>query len=69
MFPVRWLPTTFALLGQGFTEENHFLNSTLKMVRSKITEFYESRIKELYKAEGKDIFNVQNRTIISRFEE
>lgn len=68
MFPSRWLPSSFALLGEGFTEQNQFMNSTLKIVRGKITEFYKTRIDYLYSAEGKDIFNHQNTTIVSRFD-
>lgn len=68
MFPSRWLPATFAVLGEGFTEQNHFMNSTLKIVRGKITEFYKNRIEYLYTAEGKDILNHQNLTIVSRFD-
>lgn len=66
-FPGKWLPSTFALLGAPFTEENSLINSTLKMVRWKITDYYQSRIDFLYTAEGKDIFNSQNMKIISRF--
>jgi long-chain acyl-CoA synthetase len=65
-FPERWLPSAAAVLGEGFTEQNHFLNSTLKMVRGKIAEFYKDRIDFLFTAEGKDICNHQNRTIIRR---
>jgi long-chain acyl-CoA synthetase len=60
MFPHRWLPATFTLLDEGFTEENNLLNSTTKMVRSKITERYGSRIKDMYTPQGKNIFNDQN---------
>jgi long-chain acyl-CoA synthetase len=67
-FPERWLPAATAILGEGFTEQNHFLNSTLKMVRGKITEFYKERIDFLYTAEGKEIDNHQNRNIIKRME-
>lgn len=68
MFPTRWLPATFAILGEGFTEQNQFMNSTLKIVRGKITEFYKNRIDYMYTAEGKDIYNHQNMTIISRID-
>ena len=67
-FPDRWIPSAIAVLGEAFTEENKFLNSTLKMVRGKITEFYKNRIEYLYTQEGKDICNHQNQTIISRLE-
>jgi long-chain acyl-CoA synthetase len=69
LFEKEWLPAAFAVLGEGFSEENHLLNSTLKMVRRKITEFYRDRLDYLYTAEGKDPFNRRNRTIISRLEE
>jgi long-chain acyl-CoA synthetase len=65
-FPDRWLPAAVAVLGEGFTEQNRFLNSTLKMVRGKIAEFYKDRIDFLFTTEGKDICNHQNRTIIKR---
>ena len=65
-FPERWLPSAIAVLGEGFTEQNQFLNSTLKMVRGKIIEFYKDRIDFLFTAEGKDICNHQNRIIIQR---
>jgi long-chain acyl-CoA synthetase len=65
-FPERWLPAGIAVLGEGFTEQNHFLNSTLKMVRGKITEFYRDRIEYIYTAQGKEICNPQNRMIIKR---
>lgn len=67
-FPERWLPAAVAVLGEGFTEQNRFLNSTLKMVRGKITEFYKDRLDFLFTVEGKDICNHQNRTIIKRME-
>ena len=68
MFPGRWLPSAVAVLGEGFTEQNHMLNSTLKMVRGKIVEYYRSRIDYLYTPEGRSILNEQNRTIVSRLE-
>ena len=67
-FPGRWLPSAVAVLGEGFTEQNHMLNSTLKMVRGKIVEFYRTRIDYLYTPEGRSILNAQNRAIISRLE-
>jgi long-chain acyl-CoA synthetase len=68
MFPGRWLPSAIAVLGEAFTEQNKFMNSTLKMVRSKIVEFYKTRIDFLYTPEAKDICNHQNMTIISRID-
>jgi long-chain acyl-CoA synthetase len=65
-FPERWLPTSFAILGEGFTEENKMLNSTLKIVRRKIEKHYKDRIDFLYTAEGKNPFNQQNHNILDR---
>lgn len=65
-FPSKWFPASFALLGEPFTEDNGFINSTMKMVRWKITEFYKSRIDYLYTPEGRNVLNHQNMTIISR---
>jgi long-chain acyl-CoA synthetase len=69
MFPARWLPAAVAVLGEGFTEQNHLLNSTLKMVRGKIAEFYGTRLEHLFTPEAKDILHPQNRTIVSRLDE
>ncbi|MEE9431993.1 MAG: AMP-binding protein [Melioribacteraceae bacterium] len=68
MFPERWLPSAIGILGEGFTEQNQFLNTTLKMVRGKITDFYMSRIEYLLTSAGKDITNQQNLKIISHWE-
>ncbi len=68
MFPARWLPAAVAVIGEGFTEQNKLLNSTLKMVRGRITDFYQARLDHLYTPEAKDICNHQNMNIISRFE-
>lgn len=68
-FPARWLPAAVAVLGEAFTEQNRFLNSTMKMVRGRITEHYRTRLDHLFTAEAKDIVQPQNRTIISRLED
>jgi long-chain acyl-CoA synthetase len=68
-FPARWLPSAVAVLGEGFTEQNHLLNSTMKMVRGRITDFYRNRLDQLFTPEAKDIAHAQNRTIISRLGE
>ena len=60
MFPERWLPSTFGLLAEPFTEKNHMINSTMKMVRGKIEKAYADRIAYLYTAEGKKVENQQN---------
>jgi long-chain acyl-CoA synthetase len=66
MFPERWLPSTFAVLEEPFTEQNRFLNSTLKMVRGRIAEHYADRIAELHRAEGAQVCNARNREAIAK---
>lgn len=68
MFDSAWLPAAFAVLGDGFTEDNQMLNSTMKMVRRRIAEFYQDRLEHLYTPEGRDPYNRRNRAIISRLE-
>lgn len=60
LFPDRWLPSTFAILPEPFTEQNLMINSTMKMVRGKIEKAYAARIDHLYTAEGKQIINPEN---------
>jgi len=60
MFPERWLPATFILSQEPFSEQNKMINSTLKMVRSKVEEGYRERIEYAYSAEGKNIYNKFN---------
>lgn len=60
MFPERWLPSTFILAKEPFTEQNKMINSTMKMVRSKVEEAYREQIDAAYTVEGKNIFNKFN---------
>ena len=60
MFPERWLPSAIAVLPEPFTEQNHLVNSTMKIVRSKVEKFYSDRIDYAYTPEGKALFNPRN---------
>lgn len=60
LFPQRWLPAAVGILSEPFTEDNQMMNSTLKMVRGKITEYYKNRIQSLYTSEGKDFHSKDN---------
>lgn len=66
MFPERWLPATFAVLPEPFTEQNRMLNSTLKMVRGRIEEAYRDRIAALHGVEGASVCSTANREAIRR---
>ena len=60
LFPERWLPTSIAVLSEPFTEQNHLLNSTMKMVRGKITDHFAQDLEYLYTPEAKNITNPRN---------
>lgn len=60
MFPERWLPAAVCVLPEPFTEKNHMVNSTMKVVRGKVEKAYEDRMAFAYTAEGKNICNEMN---------
>ena len=70
MFPQRWLPTAIGILPEAFSEENKLINTTLKVVRSRVEEYFQSELNYLYSAEGKEISNAHNvdnlRTFLTR---
>lgn len=53
-FPGKWLPNNFQIIQEEFSEENQLINSTLKMVRHKITERYMSRLDLMYGPNASD---------------
>ena len=60
MFPHRWLPAAIGILPAPFTEENHMMNSTMKMVRGKITGNYQHLVDFLFTSEGKNLYHQRN---------
>ncbi len=60
IFPERWIPSTFLITDEPFSESNKMINSTMKMVRSKVEEIYKGKIEYLYTPEGKSVFNKYN---------
>lgn len=66
-FPERWLPATIVLLPEAFTEQNHLLNSTMKMVRGKITEYFADELAFLYSPEAKNIINQRNLAALEKW--
>ena len=67
MFPERWLPAATAVLPEEFSEENKLINSTMKVVRGKVIEYFRDDLEHLYTPQGKDFFNEKNKSNISRF--
>lgn len=66
MFPERWLPSAIIVLPERFTEKNHLLNSTMKMVRRKISEKFKKEIEFAYTPEAKNIINSLNKENINK---
>lgn len=60
MFPHRWLPVALGILNESFNEENGMMNSTMKIVRGKITERYSDLLDWLYTPMGKISYNERN---------
>ncbi len=69
LFPERWLPATFVILPESFNEQNKLLNSTMKIVRGKITEYFSQQLEFLYTIEAKDIYNKTNIEAVKQWNE
>ncbi|MBO5419864.1 MAG: AMP-binding protein [Bacteroidales bacterium] len=59
-FPERWLPAAVCVLPEPWTEQNHFLNSSMKVVRGRVEEAYKENMEYAYTPEGKNIVNKKN---------
>ena len=59
-FPDRWLPAAICVLPDPWTEQNHFLNSSMKVVRGRIEEAYKEHMAYAYTPEGKPVVNKMN---------
>ena len=56
--PPSWRPTAFEVIPKVFSEEDQLVNSTMKLVRYKVVEFYSDRIEAMYK--DLDVQNERN---------
>jgi len=65
LFPKVWLPATFQVLTEAFTEENQMINSTMKMVRYKIIKAHRNSLEYMYTEEGKHFLNPKNRAAVT----
>ncbi|MEA3448877.1 MAG: AMP-binding protein [Bacteroidota bacterium] len=59
-FPERWLPSAIAVLDEGFNEKNKMMNSTMKIVRGKVTDFHKETIDFLYDFNKTDVIEKNN---------
>ena len=67
-FPERWLPSTMVILPEAFTEQNQLINSTMKMVRVKIAEYFKAELDFLYTSEAKNIINKMNMETLKKWQ-
>ena len=65
-FPEKWIPANFQIIEEEFSESNKMINSTLKMVRHRITETYQDRLDVMYKPSAQKNSVEENRKIIKR---
>jgi long-chain acyl-CoA synthetase len=63
-FPGKWIPSTFQVLPEPFSEQNQMLNSTMKIVRYRITEHYADLIEYMYSQEGGRYKNERNLAVL-----
>ena len=68
LFPERWLPSTIAILPEAFNEQNQLVNSTMKIVRGKITEYFKVELEFLYTSEAKSIINTMNMDAMKKWQ-
>ncbi len=56
--PLQWVPAAFEIIPKDFSEEDKLINSTMKLVRHKVTDLYQERINSMY--EDKNTLNERN---------
>ena len=65
-FPSKWIPSNFQVIEEEFSEANAMINSTLKMVRHKITATYHDRLELLYGKDSQNTAAEKNKEVISQ---
>ncbi len=65
-FPNKWIPSNFQIIEEEFSEANKMINSTMKMVRHKITDFYHNRLELMYKPNVQKLAKDENLKILAK---
>ncbi|THB68184.1 MAG: hypothetical protein D6B26_00855 [Spirochaetaceae bacterium] len=65
-FPSNWVPPTFQLLEEPFSDQNGMINSSMKLVRYKVVERYQDLIDYMYTSEGDRYSNAKNREVVKK---
>ena len=64
--PAQWRPSSFAVIADAFDENHGLVNSTMKLVRHKVRDYYRSRIDELYASGTPDPDLAGNREALAK---
>jgi long-chain acyl-CoA synthetase len=67
MFPDRWLPAAVVVLPEAFEQENGLLNTTMKMVRGKICDYFSKELEFLYTPAARNMENEVNLAAIEKW--
>lgn len=62
--PNAWRPSFFEIIPDAFSEADHLINSTMKLVRYKVSEYYKDRIEAMYADE--DNLNSRNKDAMAK---
>jgi len=65
-FPEIWIPKTFVIAEELFTEQNQMINSTMKMVRHKVLDKYKDLVESMYTDGGLEPANKHNRNALNK---
>jgi long-chain acyl-CoA synthetase len=65
-FPKKWIPSNFQIVEEEFSEANQMINSTLKMVRYKITASYQDRLDSMYLSDAQKLTLEENIKVLSK---
>jgi long-chain acyl-CoA synthetase len=58
--PSQWMPSTFAIIEKPFSEADKLVNSTMKLVRYKVIEYYQERIEQMYGHKDHEKLNIES---------
>ena len=67
MFPERWLPAAFIILPESLNQESGLLNTTMKVVRGKIYEYFSKELSFLYTPAAKKPENEMNLSAVKKW--
>jgi long-chain acyl-CoA synthetase len=59
-----WVPGTFQILAAPFSEKDGTINSTMKIVRYKVSELYKENLEYSYTKEGSQTLNPRNLAVL-----